>query len=43
MMKTIGDIFDDLGCFFARYDFDRIGSFFAKCAEVADPDRMEEF
>jgi hypothetical protein len=41
MIKFIGDVFDDLGCFAARHDFDRLASALAKCAEAIDPSRME--
>ena len=41
LVKFVGDIFDDLGCFAARHDFDRLASVLAKCAEVIDPTRME--
>ena len=42
MRKWIGDVFDDSGCFFSRYDFDRLATFFATCAEVVDPARIDE-
>ena len=41
MVKTIGDFFDDIGCWFARYDFDSLATFFHKVSELIDPDRME--
>ena len=41
MRKFIGDIFDDIGCFFARYDFDNAAWCFSRCAECIDPVRME--
>ena len=42
MRKFIGDIADDVGCFFARYDFDRSADFFATLAEHIDPSRVDE-
>ena len=42
MRKFIGDIFDDVGCFFARYNLDRAAFCFYSLAEWTDPDRMEE-
>jgi len=42
MRKLVGDLFDDFGCFCARYNLDRVGAFLAKCAEVIDPKRVEE-
>ena len=41
LVKFAGDIFDDLGCFAARHDFDRLAAVLAKCAEVIDPNRAE--
>jgi hypothetical protein len=41
MRNFIGDIFDDIGCFFARYDFDSLASCFSRLAERTDPTRME--
>jgi|ETNvirnome_6_100_1030635.scaffolds.fasta_scaffold04301_1 hypothetical protein len=38
--KFIGDVFDDVGCFFARYDFDRIAAFLSRCADCIDPARV---
>ena len=42
MCKWFGDVFDDIGCFFSRHDFDRLAAFFATCAEVIDPARIDE-
>ena len=42
MRKFVGDIFDDVGCFFARYNLDRAAFCFYSLAEKIDPDRMEE-
>ena len=42
MRKFIGDIFDDAGCHFARYDCDRTADFFATLAEHIDPSRVDE-
>ena len=42
MRKFIGDVSDDIGCFFARYDFDRPADFFATLAERIDPERVDE-
>jgi hypothetical protein len=42
MKKFVGDVFDDIGCFFARCSFDYVGAFFAKCAEAIDAVRVEE-
>jgi hypothetical protein len=42
LVKFVGDIFDDLGCFAASHDFDRVATALAKCAEVIDPKRVEE-
>jgi len=41
MIKIIGDFFDDLGCWFARYEINLLASFFHKISEWIDPDRME--
>ena len=41
LVKFAGDIFDDLGCFAARHDFDRLAAVLEKCAEVIDPNRVE--
>ena len=41
MRKFMGDIFDDIGCFFARYDFDNVACCFFRLAEYIDPARME--
>ena len=41
MIKTIGDFFDDIGCWFARYDLDSLAAFFHKVSELIDPDRVE--
>ena len=42
MRKFAGDVFDDIGCFFARRDFDRTADFFATMAERIDISRVEE-
>ena len=42
MRKFIGDVSDDIGCFLARYDFDRSADFFATLAEHIDPERVDE-
>jgi len=41
MIKTIGNFFDDIGCWFARYDIDPLATFFHKVSELIDPDRVE--
>ena len=40
MRKFVGDILDDVGCFFARYGLDRLASYFFRLAEYADPSRV---
>ena len=42
MRKFIGDIFDDIGCFFARHNLTRAAFCFYSLAEKTDPGRMEE-
>ena len=41
MVKRIGDFFDDIGCWFARYELDSFAGFFHKISELIDPDRVE--
>ena len=41
MVKIIGDIFDDIGCWFARYELDSLASFFHKISGLIDPDRIQ--
>ena len=41
MVKTVGDMFDDIGCWFANYDLDSLATFFHKISEFIDPDRVE--
>ena len=40
MKRFIGNVLDDIGCFFARYNFDRIAAFFSNCANWIDPARV---
>ena len=42
MRKFIGDIFDDVGSFFARNYLDRAAFCFYNMAEWIDPNRLEE-
>jgi len=41
MRRFIGDVFDDIGCFFARHNMGALASCFARLAEGTDPERME--
>jgi len=41
MIKTIGDIFDDVGCWLANYELNSLASLFHKISELIDPDRVE--
>jgi uncharacterized protein YozE (UPF0346 family) len=42
MKRFIGNVFDDVGCFFARHDFDRIAAFLSRCADYIDPARVAD-
>jgi hypothetical protein len=42
MRKLIGDILDDIGCFFAWHGLERPAGTLARWAEVIDPARMED-
>ena len=42
MNKFVGDVFDDIGCFFARHNLDRAAFCFYIIAQKIDPGRMEQ-